>query len=702
MKIRYYILLFILFVSSNVFALDFCSYTDEYIEYMNMSPEEKKNIVAPIMCKEFEEETNRQNNIDNVRSILKGKTTDSKYSSVDLGYVTTPKNQYYDGLCWDFSATGNVESLALKNNIGRYDLSEAHMAYSLISQMYNDEAGKMGKYDSDGLGGQLYYSSSYYFGNYGVLSEEEQPYTYPNLNKIYSSNYKKGKNLFSIDKFSIINISTPSSCSNSQISNIKEAVLNTGSVQATVFMDEKLLANNYYYLSRTTNSKYANHAVLIVGWDDTISKNLFNGATKDGAWIVKNSWGDSWGDNGYYYISYEDNFVCVNSSYYDNISTETYDNNYETSSLVGSNNPFDSHIYIASKFTNKTNNKEQIKKISFATPYMGSYKIYITTNIDYQNTSYWELVGEGSNKDSYGLDSITLNKVVDDDFYVIIEYKSTVMSSIYMLSACDNDPDIAKYTKFEQGKNYISSNQVDWNDMATTSVKCKPNIYVYTDEYTDELLDVVFTGTETTNDLITINYRKQNNTNYSYKVMKGDEDVTSHFEIIDTGSSFKLTPDNLICGTFRFILTIGNDSTYINFKLDSEVIPMSNDIVVEDDYIYVSVPVNSSITASELTNKLDVNNTSLKIVNEGNIDVNKLYTGARFVTDDKEYRIIIKGDTNSDGSVNSADLMKVVKYLKGIDLNPYQFKAGELTKDGTINSADLMRIVKYLKGTISL
>ena len=39
-----------------------------------------------------------------------------------------------------------------------------------------------------------------------------------------------------------------------------------------------------------------NHSLLIVGWDDNLGP--------AGAWIVKNSWGDDWGMNGYCYIAY--------------------------------------------------------------------------------------------------------------------------------------------------------------------------------------------------------------------------------------------------------------------------------------------------------------------------------------------------------------------------------------------------------------
>ena len=53
------------------------------------------------------------------------------------------------------------------------------------------------------------------------------------------------------------------------------------------------------------------HGINVIGWDDNFPKENFTGKyqpTKDGAWIVTNSWGEDWGKDGYFYISYEDFF----------------------------------------------------------------------------------------------------------------------------------------------------------------------------------------------------------------------------------------------------------------------------------------------------------------------------------------------------------------------------------------------------------
>ena len=55
----------------------------------------------------------------------------------------------------------------------------------------------------------------------------------------------------------------------------------------------------YELESRPTNDLFhGNHSVLIIGWDDD-----------KGAWLIKNSWGTYWGEDGYMWIKYNSNDI---------------------------------------------------------------------------------------------------------------------------------------------------------------------------------------------------------------------------------------------------------------------------------------------------------------------------------------------------------------------------------------------------------
>lgn len=66
------------------------------------------------------------------------------------------------------------------------------------------------------------------------------------------------------------------------------------------------VGKSYYYNGGTEG----NHAVVLVGFADDYSKeNFSNQPEGNGAFIIKNSWGDWFGENGYYYISYYDTSI---------------------------------------------------------------------------------------------------------------------------------------------------------------------------------------------------------------------------------------------------------------------------------------------------------------------------------------------------------------------------------------------------------
>ncbi len=52
------------------------------------------------------------------------------------------------------------------------------------------------------------------------------------------------------------------------------------------------------------------HAVTIIGWDDNYSKDnfVYEKPENDGAWLILNTWGTSWGNNGTGWVSYEDSY----------------------------------------------------------------------------------------------------------------------------------------------------------------------------------------------------------------------------------------------------------------------------------------------------------------------------------------------------------------------------------------------------------
>ena len=86
---------------------------------------------------------------------------------------------------------------------------------------------------------------------------------------------------------------------------------------------------------------------------------------------------------------------------------------------------------------------------------------------------------------------------------------------------------------------------------------------------------------------------------------------------------------------------------------------------------------------------------------EGGTAVGEIKTGAKIKIGDKEYTAVVLGDPSGDGEINSADLLKIVKHLKGSSkiTAKYVETAADVNNDDVINSADLLKIVKHLKGT---
>ena len=212
------------------------------------------------------------------------------------------------GTCWAFAALKAVET-SVKGSAP--ELSADHMALR----------------NSFGLGldggGDYSISSSYLLAWQGPVSAAEDPY---------------GDGISPVDAEPVYHVQEVKILTPKDYNGVKKAVYEVGGVQSSFYMPQVAGAERDLYYREETNAFYydgeyeSNHDIVIVGWDDSYPKeNFVKQPEQDGAFLCMNTWGESFGDRGYFYISYEDSRIMENCVVYSGVErVDNYDRIYQT------------------------------------------------------------------------------------------------------------------------------------------------------------------------------------------------------------------------------------------------------------------------------------------------------------------------------------------------------------------------------------
>ncbi len=260
---------------------------------------------------------------DNGEPIAWGENLPETYDGRELGIIT-PVEYQIGGTCWAHAAIACLETSYIKQGFGdTIDLSEYHTVwFSKNGYIEGETNGANDGYVTDpetafDEGGNTNYVARALSNFAGAALEEDLVLDSTKQTDLIAEIQQK----FTFDKKykyeapmgSIKNVDY-------EIDQVKQAVIDYGAVFILYnSKDAYYSLDSTWYVGDSQPLAYycpedlgTNHAVTVVGWDDNFSKTNFREGAQpenDGAWLIKNSWSERWGNNGYFWMSYEDKSI---------------------------------------------------------------------------------------------------------------------------------------------------------------------------------------------------------------------------------------------------------------------------------------------------------------------------------------------------------------------------------------------------------
>ncbi|XP_053286125.1 procathepsin L [Pleuronectes platessa] len=203
----------------------------------------------------------------------------------NMGYVTEVKDQGYCGSCWAFSTTGAIEGQIYKKTGQLVSLSEQNLV----------DCSKA--YGTFGCNGAWMANAYDYVVNNGLQSTSTYPYTSVDTQPCY---YDSRRAVAHIKDYRFIPKGDEQA--------LADAVATIGPITVAIDADHAsfLFYSSGIYDEPTCNPNNLSHAVLLVGYGSDGGQDY---------WIIKNSWGSSWGEGGYMRMVRDGSNTCGIASY---------------------------------------------------------------------------------------------------------------------------------------------------------------------------------------------------------------------------------------------------------------------------------------------------------------------------------------------------------------------------------------------------